>query len=219
MALPNNHAAMPVDNDNPENGEGQEEEEDFELTWNDIIKHSHVEAQDPTAKALVKLLGCAPPLPQLRASASEVIKYAGVPETPQPRRNRVDQQLFQAQSKLENVLHLLVHYHESGNSATLGATVAFARGAWEDLQQQRRSFYAGRQAWKLEPRADDGRPKLLTQDEEKKLQVDRQPRAPTRFNTSWGNQPAKPFARSRSQSQSHGKGKGKGGKGHRWSQK
>ena len=187
------------------------------IGWEDIINKDHVEPQNQSTVNFVTLLRTPPPIAQLRASQASIIRYAGVPETPAARRNRVDTQLQTAQLKLENTLHLLCHNMETNNPAALGAAAAFARSAWQDLHEQRRSFLAGKQAWKLDPRPDDCRPRLLTIDEEKK--IERQPRTSStrwgsnNWNTnSWGQQQGgnRPWSGSRTRSQSAGKGKGRG---------
>ena len=56
------------------------------------------------------------------------------------------------------------------------------RSAWEDTQQHRRDLFAGKQAYKLDKREDDNRPRLLTDVENKKIQ--RFPPKPPASN--WG---------------------------------
>lgn len=198
--------------DQPDSESGEQGEVDNQLQWSDIIKTQQVEAQDPQARAMVRLLGAPPPLSQLKASAPQIVRYAGIPETPAPRRNRIDQQLFGAQAKFESILHLLVHHQETGNNGALGAAAAFARSGFEDIHQQRRHLLAGKQSWKLGPRSDDTRPRLLTQEEEKKIVPERQPRQTTRNvggGGGWTSQNSQRQWIPRPRSHSQGKGKGK----------
>ena len=154
----------------PAQPDRDDDEAPEEMRWADIIRPAAVEAQSPSAQAFLRLLATPPPMAQLRSSQAEVVHYVGVPETPTARRNKIDQQLQGAQAKFEMVLHLLAHHMETTNPAALGGAAAFARSGWEDLQQQRRAYLAGRQAYKLDPRPDYQRARLLKPEESRKLE-------------------------------------------------
>ena len=98
-----------------------------------------------------------------------VILYSGVPESANPRRNKIDMQWWQCQHKIELTMNLLVQYFETNSVDALGASAAFLRSAWEEANEARRGYLAGRQAWKLNHRQDDKRARLLSEDEEKKI--------------------------------------------------
>ena len=187
-------------------------------SWDDIIKRKTIEANKLEARNLISLLRSAPSLQDLKFSDNSVILYSGVPETANPRRNKVDQQWWACQHKIEYSMQLLVHYLESNNHDTLGAVAAYLRSAWEEANEARRGYLAGRQAWKLETRHDDRRTRLLTEDEEKKVRPEGKGKGKGKGNLrpwssswqekpatrqDWGHRPWRP--RSRSQ------GKGKGG--------
>jgi hypothetical protein len=188
--------------------------------WAEVITKPRTDPSTPEGTRLAKLFGSPPPLQDLKHLEGGITRYSGVPETPPPRRHKVDNQLTTVQRKLEAAMHLMVHYFESKDKGALAASGAYLRSASEDVLQQRRTFMAGRQAWKLPRRADDNRPTLLTEDEEKKLKPDRQPRTEYRFRPPqqqvgassssrweprWESRP--PF---RTPSRGKGKGKGKG---------
>ena len=115
--------------------------------------------------------------------------YEKVPETPLPRKNRVDQNLFVAQRKLEQCMHRLVHYCESGDRKSMVEGAAFCKSAWEDLQQQRRGLLAGKQSFRLEPRADNTKARLLTKEGEAKLFRTPRPTGRWRSPRGWGYWP------------------------------
>ena len=120
----------------------------------------------------------------------------------------------------------MTHYLETGNKAALGGAAAWQRSAWQDLQEQRRRFLAGREAWKLERRKEDMAVKLLTDEEDKKIgKFGEKPAGKGERDRFRASQPA--WARrdwvsqdqgswrdhSRARSNSNGKGKGFHGKG------
>ena len=129
-----------------------DQDEEADPSWSDILRQKRRQAAGEDAAKFAKLLETAPDLPALQDSRGDVALYFGVPEAPGPRRNRVDGQLFQAQVKVELGLHLMTHYLETVNKAALGGAAAWQRSASQDLQEQRRQFLAGREAWKLERR-------------------------------------------------------------------
>ncbi len=114
-----------------------------------------------------------------------MVLYSGVPETPAQRRNKVESQLQQLQHKMEIVMHLLTHHLETGDKGALGGAAAWTISAWQDINEQRRTYLAGRQAWKLDSRQVDKRPKLRTQNEEKKMKPQYSGKGRGRPGTSW----------------------------------
>ena len=114
---------------------------------------------------------------------------------------------------------MLVDFQELWDEKSLTLAAAFARSSWEDLQQQRRGLLAGKAAPKLGPRKDQDAPRLLTPDEEEKVQKSRQQQsfAGSRGRTFYrpnfrGDRSRSNKPRDRSFSRSSGKGKGKGKK-------
>ena len=159
------------------------------------------------------------PLKDLKAAQDGIKIYSGVPETPTPRRNRVDHQLNIAQQKMEYCLHSLTSYVEDGKMVDLGQAMAWARSSYEDIHQERRRYMAGRQAWKLDQRQDENKGTLLSQEESKRItrmqdsKSSNQGRGRT-FRPEWARQEQRSRFRSRSFSTSRStKGGGKGSKG------
>ena len=193
----------------------EEEEEDTNPSWADVLGTATKAVAQPGALAMVALLPEPPSLEMLKHNAQNITKYQGVPPTPGPRKNRMDMKLFQAQLKMENALHCLIHFMETRQDVSLGQVAAWSRSAFEDLHQTRRGWYAGRQAYKLDPRPDDDRPRLLTQDEQAKIKPPPKPKPrPARYN--WGANNAyppptapAPFPFHKPQGKGKGKGKGK----------
>ena len=207
--------------------EDEDLEEETGPSWSDILRQRRRQATGDEAVKFLKLLETAPDLQALRDSKSDVALYSGVPEAPGPRRNRIDSQLYQPQAKMELGLHLMAHFFECGNKSALAASAAWQRSAWQDLQEQRRQFMAGREAWKLQRRQDDKSLKLLSEEEEKKIgkqwKDKEKPRDGAgkgdkgRFRDSrptwrrdWTQDQGSWRDRSRVRSSSYGKGKGKG---------
>ena len=106
---------------------------------------------------------------------------------------------------MENAMHCLVNYTETQDKRELATLAAHLRSAWEDAQQHRRWMFAGKQAYKLDKREDDNRPRLLTEEENKKIQ--RFPPKPPASN--WGRRPNMQFGRDQAQPQTHSQPKGK----------
>ena len=195
------------------------------LDWSVVLKPVKVEAMTETGIGLCSLLAMPPPLEQLRLSEKDCPMFSKVPETPMPRKQHQTYfSLFQIQKKVEGAMNMLVHCAESGDQRSLHVQAAMLRSAWEDLLQMRRSTLAGREFRKLDPRSDDTRPKLLTREEEGKLnkgfsskvkgkeQNRKDQGPPHRFyrDNNWrGRSYSRPNWRSRSSSRT-GKGKGKG---------
>ena len=111
-----------------------------------------------------------PPLEQVRRAGARVKRYTGVPVAPQARRNRIDQNLWILQQKLEIAMHLLIDALETGEPTQIDLAAAEIRSVWEDVLQQRRGLMAGKMANQLDRRPDDDRPRLLSPEEEKRVQ-------------------------------------------------
>lgn len=190
-----------------------------EVSWGTILQPKASAPTSEEAKRFVQVLASPPPLTDLKKNQTLVPRFSGVPETPPPRRNKVDNQLFMVQSKLETSLHLLTGYFENNNPSQLGAAAAWIRSAWQDTHEARRQYVAGRQSWKLDQRTDDDRPRLLSREEEKKIKPrfdssfkkpppkftpDSSSRGRSEFPSRW-----RPKERSQSRGRYSGKGKGK----------
>ena len=126
-------------------------------------------------------------------------------------------QWWQCQHKIELTMNLLVQYFETNSVDALGASAAFLRSAWEEANEARRGYLAGRQAWKLNHRQDDKRARLLSEDEEKKIRNETKRKGKGKGNarpwfSSWQDKQSTPrndWGRNwRSRSRSQGKGKG-----------
>lgn len=90
---------------------------------------------------------------------TQIVHYAGIPPTPPPRRNKVDYNLYTIERKMELALHLLIHSLEKDHKPTLATAAGYIRSALQDTHEQRRAYLAGREAWKLEKRHDDNKPR------------------------------------------------------------
>ena len=192
----------------------EDEEEANSPTWADVLGTATKAVTQPGAHAMVALLPEPPSLETLKHSAQTITKYQGVPPTPGPRKIRMDLKMFQAQLKMENALHCLIHFMETRQDVALGQVAAWSRSAFEDLHQTRRGWYAGRQAYKLDPRQDDDRPRLLTQEEQTKIRPPAPKPKPRPARYNWGANQASssstpaPFPFRKPQGKGKGKGKG-----------
>ena len=153
-----------------------EEEEEEEPSWGDILRPVAMEATNTAAQALCQVLSSPPHFDTLRASEKSMPNYQHVPQTPPPRKNRIDNGLCTAQKKLEHAMNMMVHGLEMNDRQFTGVAAAWVRSAWEDLNQQRRYLIAGKQSFKLDHRADDNRPRLLTKEEEQQIAFKRRPK-------------------------------------------
>jgi hypothetical protein len=201
-----------------------DDDSDLPMEWQQLLGCKKTVATNATSVALVQMLENPPPLDSLKDKKSETAVYQEVPETPPPRRNKIDLSLWQGQQKIEYALHNIVHHLETGEKAKIGIAAAWARSAWQDLQEQRRQLLAGgRGRTLLERRPDEQKPRLLTPQEEEKINRAKRPQA--KAKNVWGTNggPHPPAAppnhppdfrgqQHRSRSRTRGKGKGKGGK-------
>ena len=156
-------------------------------------------------------------------AGTEYKRYQKIPQTPPPRAHRVDKSLYMPQKKMEKAMHLLVQQVENtengadGHKAMAQAACQI-RSAWEDLNQNRRHLLAGRASNHLQKRSDDNRPRLLTTEEEEKIDKSKKVMRPfqkPRASRFWGDATSSitnnwKNPRQRSFSQGKGKGKGKG---------
>ena len=194
-----------------------------EGNWDMVLRSVKVKPTAAPAISLLQMLAEPPSLQKLKESEKDAVQFQGVPETPGPRRHRVDFNLWQTQQKLEQAMNFLVSHLQSGDRKELGLTAALVRSAWQDLHEQRRALLAGGKGKSLlEKRPDDEKPRLLNPQEEEKINKARKPLA--KAKNIWGRhdgpQPPRPpqppgefRGRPRSRSQTRGKGKGKGGGG------
>ena len=198
--------------------DGDEENQEEDPTWGKILKATAIEASGERAQFLCQVLSSPPPLENLRASEKSMPCYTKVPQTPPPRKNRLDSNLFNAQKKMELAMHMLVHHMEKNDKEAIGVGAAFVRSAWEDIHQQRRFLIAGRQSFKLDHRVDDTRPRLLSKEEEQKIGKKSKPKPRARpfwgdANSSSNAFPAPEQQHRNRSSTPRSKGKGKGGRG------
>ena len=151
----------------------------------------------------------------MKETITKIPKYTNNPKTAAPRRSKPDQAMYQAQRKLEEAMHMNVHLAQTRDLQHLTVSTALMRSAWEDLQQSRRHLMAGKQSYKLEPRAGDQTTRLLSKEEEKRIRTrpiqrwkpQQQPNvqaATSSQDSTW----QKPAWRGRSQTRGKGKGKG-----------
>ena len=134
----------------------------------------------------VNLLKTAPPIQDLKNQAPHLPKFTGVPEPPPPRRNnKVDIHLHNVEQKLCTAMNLLTQYLESNDQSNIGTAAAWIRSAQQDNREQRRALMAGKQAWKLDPRQDDEKPRLLSAEEEKRIK----PQGKGKGKGGWQPQP------------------------------
>ncbi len=210
---------LQVDEDGGEDpNEAEEEEEEETAEWTEVLNKEGTEPSSQQGARLSALLGKPPPLDLLKASEKQVPRYNGLPKTPLPRRNALDQKISTAQRKVEHCMNMLICSLDTGNTKDTHAAGAFARSAFEDLQQIRKELYAGKQKRQLEPRADDTRERLLTREEEEKVAKARsigRRQQPQQYRNDRSNHYwTKPTPRSDFNKRGKGKGKG-GGKGDR----
>ena len=64
-----------------------------EAEWAEVIAQPRTEPTSAEGGRLAQLFARPPPLHDLKAMEGNVHRYSGVPETPPPRRHRVDNQL------------------------------------------------------------------------------------------------------------------------------
>ena len=67
-------------------------------------------------------------------------------------------------------MHLLIDALETGEPTPIDLAAAEIRSAWEDVLKQRRGLMAGKVVNRLDRRPDDDRPRLLSPNEEKRVQ-------------------------------------------------
>ena len=149
----------------------EDQDNEVDPQWTDILKSRRHTATTPDGQLLGKLLSQPPPLLDLKHAQSDIKLYQDVPESPPPTRHIQDKRLFDAQVKIEAALHLIMQSMEINDKQPTVEACAWLRSSWEDLLQARRKGFAGKQAWKLDARKDDNKPKLVSPEEEKKLRT------------------------------------------------
>lgn len=191
--------------------EPEDEEDEEDNKWNQVLGAALKRPTHPDAKYLSELLGSPPPLDSITKGKPQIDKWAGVPQTPKARRDPRDKKLWVAQDKLEMGLHLTVQFAETKDMTALAIASAYFRSSWEDLQQGRRQLIAGKQSRKLEPRADDTTPKLLSKEEEKQIFKPRFNQPPWKPQGQATSQPTNWYGwQNQNKWKGPGKGKGKG---------
>jgi hypothetical protein len=200
---------MDLEDEEDDNGEGEEEG-----AWEEVFEATAPSPQSSPAQALVSLLGKPPSLDILKNTERKTTMWKNVPRTPAPRRNALDQRLYQPQRKMEVVMNLLITALETKDPNDTHQAAAYARSAWQDLQENRRGLIAGRARHKLEKRPDDTRPKLLSKEEEKEVEKTKRWQDKDGSRKGKGSYQRNNFSdrgsRSYSSGRSHGRGKGKG---------
>lgn len=172
--------------------------------WESVLGGDRREPSQALAKDLVNLLENPPPLNLLKSDSINITPYTKIPSTPSSRKHILDQKMYIPQKKMEQAMHHLVHSLETQDPQGTQVAAAYVRSAWEDLHQARRDLLAGRQKYKLEKREDDNRARLLTKEEEAKIQqAPRFPKGKTQGYPRHG-------VPSRQDYQQGGRGKGKG---------
>jgi hypothetical protein len=141
------------------------------MQWDDVLIDDKHLPQSADGQHLAQLLATPPPLLKLKATQSTIKRFTGVPDTPPPTKMQQDKRQFDAQVKIEAALHLLMRSCEEDDKQHMLQACAWLRSSWEDQLQIRRRAFAGRQSWKLDPRTDDNKPRLVTTEEEKKLRT------------------------------------------------
>ena len=120
----------------------EDQEEDDEKAadnpWEQVLQGEKTLPGGVNGMALVNLLGSPPPLDTLRSQSKTQPKFAGVPETPPARMNKIDNNLHVIQGKLEMAMHALVNSQETNNMQQVGQVAAWLRSAWQDAHEQRR---------------------------------------------------------------------------------
>ena len=140
-----------------------------ELQWSTILQSNKATLQSPIGQQVGQMLAMPPPLQQLKQTQQAIRLYSGVPETPLPTKAVTDKRQFDAQVKIEAAMHLMLRSLEDDDQDYVIQAFAWLRSSWEDQLQTRRRSFAGKQSWKLDPRSDDNKPRLVSLEEEKKL--------------------------------------------------
>lgn len=182
--------------------------------WGLVLTGLKLTPSSPDSALLTALLVTPPPLGQIADIAKSASQFAGLPETPTPRKNMIDRSYWTIQHKLDITMNMMIQYTESGDKQHFAQAAALVRSAWEDCHQTRRRVYAGKGKSTLPVRPDDTRPRLLTTEEEEKARrASRRPIPTNQITQStvqqWRPKPQQWRSPSNS-SRPKGKGKGKG---------
>ena len=184
-------------------------DDDSSVNWSSFLHSSKHVPQNDVSKLLSNLFVKPPPLDLVRNAQSGGTQYQNVPETPSARKYGPDRQWFAVQKKLEECMHTMIHMLETDDKEQLTICAALVRSAWEDCNHNRRCLLAGKDRVKLDKRADDTRPTLLSKEEESKISRGKGNNPPRQLFSSSQRSDSQSQARSTSQSRK-GKGKGKG---------
>ena len=107
-----------------EDWDEDENAKEKEVSWLNVLRTGALQPSSADSVALAKLLGEAPPLGQLKASTQGIRQFQGVPQTPTPRKNKIDFHLFQAQKKLEDAMHMQMNFMESNEKRDISLMAA-----------------------------------------------------------------------------------------------
>ena len=129
---------------------------------------TETDTTNAVALDLTQLFKTPPNLQSLKLTA-EIPQFRGIPVSAPARNHAQDMALYAMQEKLRMAMLCFVNAEEEENNADRYVGTAFLRNAQEDLLQLRRKGAAGRKAHALEPRPDDPRESLFSQEEEKKM--------------------------------------------------
>ena len=198
---------------------GDEDEEHTDVqdekdTWDTVLSGQQKTQQGQQAAGFAQLCALPPPLSRITQTVKELPRYTGIPQTPPPRKQRVDQSLAAMQRKLEMCMNAIVHHLEEGDQNSLGVAGALVTSTLDCIQQSRRRILAGMQSYALKARPESHQPRLLDEVEENKV---RRARATSRTGGGKGGKGfgRRDFSRNRQSfrrypSNQRRKGKGKG---------
>ena len=105
------------------------------LQWDAVLQGRAVDPKSEPAAQLAQLLSTPPPLSLLKCREGEFVRFSSLPVTPPPRKNKVDFHLYQAQQKIEVLMHVLVGVVDGGDKRTLckvGGVTRSSRRSKED---------------------------------------------------------------------------------------
>ena len=71
----------------------------------------------------------------MKNASNNLPKYTNVPTTPPPRRTKPDQMVYQAQRKMEEIMHMLIHLTETQDMKHIPVIAALMRSAWQTCKR------------------------------------------------------------------------------------
>ena len=137
--------------------------------WEELLVPTETDASNPVALELIKLFRTPPNLQYLKLTAEEIPQFRGIPVSAPARSHAQDKALYAVQEKLRMAMLCFVNAEEEEENTDRYVGAAFLRSAHEEILQMRRRGAAGRKAHALDPRPDDLRESLFSQEEEKKM--------------------------------------------------